>query len=47
MLSAFLSDNETHFYNKPLEPLPKKYGIFYKIVTPNHPQTRGQVKLLA
>jgi len=38
---ALLSDNGTHFYNKPVELLLKKYGVFYKIVTPYHPQTSG------
>ena len=42
---ALLSDNETHFCNKPLESLLKKYGAFYKIATPYHPQTNGQVEL--
>ena len=38
---ALLSDNGTHFCNKPLELLLKKYGIFYKITTLYHPQTSG------
>jgi len=41
---ALLSDNEMHFCNKPLELLLKKYGVFYKVATPYHPQTRGQVE---
>jgi len=34
MPKALLSDNGTHFYNKPLETLLKKYGVFHKVVTP-------------
>jgi len=42
---VLLSNNGTHFHNKPLELLLKKYGIFHKITMPYHPQTSGQVKL--
>ena len=42
---ALLSNNDTHFYNKPPELLLKKYGIFHKTATPYHPQTSGKVKL--
>jgi len=44
-LRALLGDNETCFYNKPLESLLNKYGVFHKIATPYHPQTSGQVEL--
>ena len=40
-----MSDNGTHFCNKPLESLLKNYGVFHKIATPHHPQTSGQVEL--
>ena len=42
---ALLSDNGTHFCNKPLESLLKKYGVFPKVTTPYHLQTSGQVEL--
>jgi len=42
---ALLSDNETHFYNKPLELLLKKCRAFHEVTTPYHPQTNGQVDL--
>jgi len=45
MPRALLSDNGTHFYNKPLETLLKKYRVFHKVATPYHPQTSGQVEL--
>jgi len=34
---ALLSDNDTHFFNKPLETLLKKYWIFHKVTTSYHP----------
>ena len=34
---ALLSDNKTHFCNKPPESLLKKYGDFHKTTTPYHP----------
>jgi len=43
---ALLSDNATHFCNKPLELLLKKYGIFHKITMASHPQMSGLVELL-
>ena len=42
---ALLSANGTHFCNKPLDSLLKKYGIFHKIITPYHSQTSGQAEL--
>ena len=45
MPRALLSDNGTHFCNKPLESILKKYGVFHKVATPYHPQTSGQVEL--
>ena len=36
-LRTLLSDSGTHFCNKPLEPLLKKYRVFRKIATPHHP----------
>ena len=41
-----ISDGGTHFFcNKSFESLMKKYGITYKVATPYHPQTSGQVEL--
>jgi len=34
---ALLSNSGTKFYNKPLESLLKKHGVFYKVATPYHP----------
>jgi len=42
---ALLSDNGTHFCNKPLESLLKKYEVFRKIATPYHHRTNGQIEL--
>jgi len=42
---AMISDDGTHFCNKSFESLIKKYGITYKVATPYHPQTSGQVEL--
>jgi len=42
---SLLSDNGTLFCNKPLESLLKKYGVFYNVAMPYHPQTSGQVEL--
>jgi len=36
-LRALLSDNGTHFCNKPLESLLKRYGVFHKVATPYYP----------
>lgn len=45
MPEAIISDNRTHFCNRPFESLLKKYGIHYKVSTPYHPQTNSQVEL--
>ena len=42
---ALLSDNGTHFCNKPSEFLLKRYGVFHKVATPYYPQTSEQVEL--
>ncbi|RVX04797.1 Transposon Ty3-I Gag-Pol polyprotein [Vitis vinifera] len=42
---AIISDEATHFCNKPFEALLAKYGIKHKVATPYHPQTSGQVEL--
>ena len=38
---TLLSGNGTHFCNKPLESLLKKYRVSHKIATIYHPQTSG------
>ncbi|RVX07018.1 Retrovirus-related Pol polyprotein from transposon 17.6 [Vitis vinifera] len=42
---AIISDEGTHFCNKPFETLLAKYGVKHKVATPYHPQTSGQVEL--
>ena len=42
---AIISDGGSHFYNKPFESLLTEYGVKYKVATPYHPQTSGQVEL--
>nr|CAN83448.1 hypothetical protein VITISV_021464 [Vitis vinifera] len=45
MPQAIISDEGTHFCNKPFETLLAKYGVKHKVATPYHPQTSGQVEL--
>jgi hypothetical protein len=42
---AIISDQGTHFCNKPFETLMSKYGVIHKVATSYHPQTSGQVEL--
>ena len=42
---AIISDRGSHFCNKPFENLLAKYSVRYKVATPYHPQTSGQVEL--
>ena len=42
---SIISDEGSHFYNKPFENLLSKYGVKHKVATPYHPQTSGQVEL--
>ena len=42
---ALISDEGTHFLNKLMENLLKKYNVKHKIATPYHPQTSGQVEV--
>ena len=46
VLKAIISDEGTHFCNKPFETLLAKYGVKHKVATPYHPQTSGQVELV-
>ncbi|XP_057483886.1 uncharacterized protein LOC130770422 [Actinidia eriantha] len=45
MPRAVISDQGTHFCNKSLEVLMKKYAITHKVSTAYHPQTNGQAEL--
>ncbi|XP_039130933.1 uncharacterized protein LOC120267346 [Dioscorea cayenensis subsp. rotundata] len=40
-----ISDRGTHFCNKQLEKVLKRYGVHHRLVTPYHPQTSGQVEV--
>ena len=42
---AIISDRSTHFCNKPVKTLMKKYGITHKVASPYQHQTNGQVEL--
>jgi hypothetical protein len=42
---AIISDQGTHFCNKPFEALMSKYGVIHKVATSYHPKTSGQVEL--
>ena len=45
MPKAIISNEGTHFCNKPFEALLAKYGVKHNVATPYHPQTSGQVEL--
>ena len=42
---AIISDEGSHFCNKPFKNLMTKYGVKHKVATPYHLQTSGQVEL--
>jgi len=42
---AIISDQGTHFCNKLLENMLKKYGVTHRIATPYHLQTNGQAEI--
>ncbi|XP_058211404.1 uncharacterized protein LOC131323568 [Rhododendron vialii] len=42
---AIISDQGSHFCNRPFTVLMKKYGITHKVSTAYHPQTNGQAEL--
>ena len=42
---AIVSGKGTHFYNKSMYALLKKYGVMHKIFTPYHPQTNAQAEI--
>ena len=42
---ALISDGGSHFCNRPLKTLLRKYGVTHRIATPYHPQTSGQAEI--
>jgi len=42
---AIVSDQGTHFCNRSMGALLRKYGVVHKISTPYHPQTNGQAEI--
>nr|GFB71561.1 reverse transcriptase domain-containing protein [Tanacetum cinerariifolium] len=42
---AIISDRGTHFYNDQFTKVMQKYGVTYRLATPYHPQTSGQVEV--
>ncbi|KAM1325654.1 hypothetical protein ACFX2H_046331 [Malus domestica] len=45
MPRVFISDRGSHFCNRTIEALFKKYNVKHKVSTPYHPQTSGQAKV--
>ncbi|KAL0322030.1 UNVERIFIED_CONTAM: Transposon Ty3-I Gag-Pol polyprotein [Sesamum calycinum] len=45
MPRAIISDRGTHFCNKVVDTLLKKYNVTYRISTAYHPQTNGQAEI--
>ncbi|XP_070660564.1 uncharacterized protein [Malus domestica] len=45
MPRVLISDGGSHFCNRTIEALLKKYNVTHKISTPYHPQTTGQAKV--
>ena len=43
---AIISDGGSYFCNRVFGALLDKYGVKYKVASPYHPQTSGQVKVL-
>ena len=42
---ALISDQDTHFCNRTVETLLRKYNVTHKVSTTYHPQTSGQVEV--
>nr|XP_012575638.1 uncharacterized protein LOC105853113 [Cicer arietinum] len=42
---ALISDTGTHFLNRKMEYLLRKYNVHYRVATPYHPQTSGQIEV--
>ncbi|CAN6685907.1 unnamed protein product [Malus baccata var. baccata] len=45
MPRVLISDGGSHFCNRSIEALLKKYHVMYKVSTPYHPQTNGQAEV--
>ncbi|CAN6576747.1 unnamed protein product [Malus baccata var. baccata] len=45
MPKVFISDEGSHFCNRTIEALFKKYNVKHRVSTPYHPQTSGQVEV--
>ncbi|CAN6547325.1 unnamed protein product [Malus baccata var. baccata] len=45
MPRVLISDGGSHFCNRTIEALLKKYNVTHKVSTPYHPQTSGQVEV--
>ncbi|KAM2626472.1 hypothetical protein TB2_000046 [Malus domestica] len=45
MPRVLISDGGSHFCNRTIEALLKKYGVTHKAATPYHPQTSGQAEV--
>ncbi|KAM2100612.1 hypothetical protein ACFX1T_027739 [Malus domestica] len=45
MPQVLISDGGSHFCNRTIEALLKKYGVTHKVATPYHPQTSGQAEV--
>ncbi|CAN6711517.1 unnamed protein product [Malus baccata var. baccata] len=44
-IESLISDGGSHFYNRTIEVLLKKYNVTHKVSTPYHPQTSGQAEV--
>ena len=42
---AIISDQGTHFCNRLMEKVLRKYGVFHRMATPYHPQSNGQAEV--
>ncbi|CAL2227743.1 unnamed protein product [Prunus armeniaca] len=45
MPRVLISDGGSHFCNRTIEALLKKYNVMHKVSTPYHPQTSGQAEV--
>ncbi|CAN6586190.1 unnamed protein product [Malus baccata var. baccata] len=45
MPQVLISDGGSHFCNRTIEALLRKYNVTHKVFTPYHPQTNGQVEV--
>ncbi|KAM0981459.1 hypothetical protein TB1_013793 [Malus domestica] len=45
MPRVLINDGGSHFCNRTIEALLKKYNVMHKVSTPYHPQTSGQAEV--